>query len=142
MFVAVPVEAKQSTSFGKFRSFIPKKKALFLKNLKTQIKNVWCDRPMFSGLLSIDVVFHFPWRVSSKEDKKLRKVSDWGFHDNKVDLDNLAKPLFDCCTGICFSDDSLIVKASLFKIRTEYSGYAIRFRELKHPVFDYQIERI
>lgn len=71
--------------------------------LKQQHENI----PLFQGPIIVDIIFFMK--------KPLRLKSNF-YHSKKPDIDNLCKFLFDACSNILFTDDSLICKLSVEKV--------------------------
>ena len=75
--------------------------------------------PMIEAGLLMEIEFVFP-RLQSMIHKKKPMLPDR--HKKKPDLDNLAKSVLDCLSGLLYKDDSQIYSLKLFKRYHEEPG--------------------
>ena len=118
-------QAKQSTQFGRGRSWTPKKKVEYIKRLSSSFSEQH-NGSILLGQLRLTVVYCFPWTAKQKPFRQL----GWSFTDHTVDLDNLLKPLKDSLKGVVLRDDSQIVEVRTRKIRYVVGMLAVRIDEI------------
>ena len=129
LYAEIKPQAKQSTSFGSGRAYIPKKKRLYLEELSKKLGESF-DGQRMDGQLRVSVVYSFPWRIADKE----RDI--WALMDKRPDIDNLFKPLADCLEAIgVFGDDAQIVEVTARKIRHDVPSISVKISSVCFPSF-------
>ena len=122
-------QAKQSTSFGGGRAYIPKKKRMYLEELSTKLGQCFDGHP-FEGQVRVAVVYTFPWRRVDKNRET------WALMDKRPDIDNLFKPLADCLEAVgVFGDDAQIVEVTARKIRHDIPAISVKISKVYSPSF-------
>lgn len=107
----IPQQSARFYRFGKqIRSFQPQKVLDYKKNVRTQIlAQLPRGFQLTSNTLNVQVDFMFK-KVTALRKKQCEFIDGGGifFRNNRPDIDNLSKALFDCLTGIVWKDDSQV----------------------------------
>lgn len=90
------------------------------------LKNQHGSRPLFSGILHLDIEFYMQAPV-----KQYKKMIGH-YHCFKPDIDNLLKFVFDSATNVIIRDDCLISSVSAFKFYDKEPRTVIFIKELSH----------
>ena len=123
-FVPCTPVPKQSVQMGSGTFFTPPRQARYVKFLKKKFKEEYGVRPLFSGNISVKIVYVFPFR---KQDRGLESLG-WIPHVQIPDFDNLTKPVLDSLRGSVVQDDRIVFHSEILKVRAKKPGVFVSVR--------------
>jgi len=131
LYIPQKPQAKQSVRFSHGRgAYADPKKKLYVNNVAASI-SPYAESFKYNCPVKVGIIYCFPFRKSD------RNVSRGTFFymEQRPDLDNLSKPVFDALTlSGMLTDDSNIVSTSVAKIRYEHVGIVIRVGKLVQTI--------
>lgn len=106
------------------RAYTPEATRSFEKLIRDLAKLQWGKSKPIEKPVRIDIEF----RIKRPASVPLRKRK---YPSVRPDLDNLEKALIDAIQGVCFLDDSQIVRKYSEKVYALESGISVKLRELR-----------
>jgi len=121
----IPIQSKQSVSFGRGHAFTSSKKRKYVKELEENIKKNYKKSKM-NGDIRVTILYSFPWT----KDTIFYSTMHWVLMGKEPDVDNLYKPIADSMQGTCFTKDSEVCELRVRKIRSNFYGIAIMLEQI------------
>jgi len=88
-------------------------------------------REIFSGALSLKIMFHLPRPKAHYNTKGILKKTAPCWHTSKPDITKLCRSTEDALTGVIWKDDALIASSNSYKIyAANQAGAQIRVSQL------------
>lgn len=130
----VPIP-KQSVQLGRgtsgvFRGYVPKR----IKDYCTFLACWWKQnykKRIQVGPIELKVVYCFPYKEA---DYPFNTRVKFILNMNRVDVENLTKPLCDSMHNIVFKDDKQVVLLHVLKIRNKVPGIAVQINLLNQKI--------
>ena len=106
--------ARFSARNGFVRAYDPRKSSDYKAYVASIARNTYNLEPIDSAI-ELTLTFHMPIPKSFSKAKRTAALNGDIRPGVKPDIDNLAKATMDAISGICFTDDKLIVSCKLDK---------------------------